>query len=339
MKLTTYIKSKIGYLITQAIIIIYILLFLLICELNLSAIFLIISFCLIISIAYLFFDYFTKRSFYKNINKFVNNKDYYKYSDGFIDKPSFADGLIIYNYINGVSNYLNEQISQYKIYEKEYQEYLEKWLHEIKIPISCLDLICENNKTDLTKTIKFENKKIYDLVIQALYYSKSNYLETDIKIKGFNIDELINECLRNNSIELIEAKTEVNKINTNCIIYSDYKWIYFIINQILSNCIKYKKNNLKLKFEGIKEDYHFSLSITDNGIGISQSDISRVFEKGFTGSNTNLEYKSTGIGLYLIKKMANKLNINIEISSKINEFTTVTINFPIDDNYNKMTKM
>ena len=120
---------------------------------------------------------------------------------------------------------------------------------------------------------------------------------------------------------------------------SDPKWLEFIINQIMVNSIKYSKENPIIKFEVKENKNNVILSIEDNGIGIKTSEIGRIFDKGFTGTNGRIKKKATGLGLYLAKKLCDKLGHNITITSKENEYTKVTIVFPISSLINNLTKM
>lgn len=116
-------------------------------------------------------------------------------------------------------------------------------------------------------------------------------------------------------------------------IYSDDKWLEFIITQILINSVKYKKDEIAIKFTTRKYDNKIELIIEDNGKGIDSSELGRVFNKGFTGSNGRNIQNSTGLGLYLCKKLSRKLGMNIGIESEKGEFTRVILSFPDGSNY------
>ena len=136
---------------------------------------------------------------------------------------------------------------------------------------------------------------------------------------------------KKNKTMLIQEKAEINTHDLNNIIYTDSKWIIFILNQLIQNSVKYKNKERTLEIEMYSKENKDNtiLYVRDNGIGIKKNEINRVFEKGFTGTNGRLSNKkSTGIGLYLCKKLCDKLGISIELNSKENEYTEIKIIFP-----------
>ncbi len=192
-------------------------------------------------------------------------------------------------------------------------------------------MVIENNKNQATKSINEELDKIENYVEQALYYAKSNTIEKDYYIKKCMLKEMVNESIKRNKNTLIQEKIRIDLHDLENQVNTDSKWINFILNQIIQNSIKYMKKETEKEIEiyskkGIDK---VILYITDNGIGIKEEEIKKVFDKGFTGTNGRMSNKkSTGIGLYLCKKLCDKLGINIALESKENEGTTVKIIFP-----------
>ena len=192
-------------------------------------------------------------------------------------------------------------------------------------------MIIENNKTDVTKSIDEEIDKIEDYTEQALFYARSNAVEKDYIIKKTNLEKIVNSVIMKNKNEFIQGKIQLNIHDTNLEVGTDSKWVIFILNQIIHNSIKYKKDNENLQIEifAKKQKDNSILYIKDNGIGIRKGEITRVFEKGFTGSNGRiLNKKSTGIGLYLCKKLCDKLGLAIELDSEENVGTEIKLVFP-----------
>ena len=188
-----------------------------------------------------------------------------------------------------------------------------------------------------------ESDKIDRYITQALYYCRSNDVSKDYVVSEFNLKEIVNECIRKNRRDFINKKIKVvindirydkenlhnrniNDIDINVV--SDCKWIRFIINQIIINSIKYIDSEEGiLKIYGNNINNKKSLVIEDNGIGIPKCDINRVFDKGFTGENGRKYGRSTGIGLYLCKKLCGKLQLNIYLESQVSCGTKVIIEF------------
>lgn len=192
-------------------------------------------------------------------------------------------------------------------------------------------MIIENNKSGVTKSIDEELDKVENFIEQALFYARSNTVEKDYYIKSANLKEIVNESIRKNKSVLIHEKVFVNLHDLDLIVNTDNKWICFILNQLIQNSIKYKKQDGSLEIEIFARQgkENVVLYAKDNGIGIKKGEITRVFEKGFTGTNGRLSNKkSTGIGLYLCKKLCVKLGIDIELNSVQNEGTEVRVVFP-----------
>ena len=211
-----------------------------------------------------------------------------------------------------------ENVNKYKYIQEDYKDYIELWIHEIKIPIAASKMVIENNRNTVTKSIDEELDKVENYIEQALFYARSNTVEKDYYIKNNNLKEIVNEAIRKNKNILIQEKISINIYDLDIEVKTDSKWIVFILNQLIQNSVKYKKQ------EGIAEIEIYAkqgkenviLFVKDNGIGIKKGEIERVFEKGFTGTNGRISNKkSTGIGLYLCKKLCDKLGIAIELDS------------------------
>ncbi|WP_334302799.1 ATP-binding protein [Romboutsia hominis] len=165
---------------------------------------------------------------------------------------------------------------------------------------------------------------------QVLYYSRSNDVSKDYIIKNFNLERIIRCVIRKNASDFINKRIGIDIKEINFNVYSDEKWVEFILNQIINNAIKYSKESEgKVSINAVKNKNNIILSIKDNGVGINEKDIDRVFEKGFTGENGRIFGKSTGIGLYLCKKLCDKLGLGINIVSKQQEGTEIRIIFPV----------
>lgn len=190
-------------------------------------------------------------------------------------------------------------------------------------------MIIENNPNETTRSIEEEVNEIENYIEQALYYARSAIANKDYYIKKCNLKEIVNEVIKKNKKTLINKKIKIETKNTEQTIYTDTKWTQFILNQIIQNSIKYsKETNQEIICEAEEKKEKTILKIRDNGIGIKKSELPRVFNKGFTGTNGRIEKKSTGIGLYLCKKLCTNLGMGIEINSKENEWTEIKIIFP-----------
>ena len=158
----------------------------------------------------------------------------------------------------------------------------------------------------MVSSVKEELSRIDGYVEQALYYARSTNLEKDYMIRKIRLDELIKGTLKKYSKQLISAKATPHFDNLSQIVYGDSKWLEFILGQLIANSIKYKKETLTLTFFACEEQDHVLLYVSDDGIGIPESELPRIFEKGFTGTNGRSYAKSTGVGLYLCRQLCKK---------------------------------
>jgi len=277
-------------------------------------------------------EYFKRKKFYDNLLKMLEELDEKYLITEIIKTPNFLEGQIFKNSLEQIDKSMLENVNKYKYMTEDYKEYIELWIHEIKIPISASKMVIENNKNAITKSIDEELDKVENYIEQALFYARSNTVEKDYYIRKVFLKEIINESIKKNKSSLIQEKISIDIHDLDIEVNTDNKWIVFILNQIIQNSIKYrKKENSVIEIYANQGKENVILYIKDNGIGIKQGEITRVFEKGFTGTNGRLSNKkSTGIGLYLCKKLCNKLGIGIELNSVQNEGTEVKLVFPKD---------
>jgi len=212
--------------------------------------------------------------------------------------------------------------------EKELQEYFLIWIHQIKTPITAGKLICDSDiENENVKNIKKELIYIEDYTNMALSYLKMANHNTDMDISLVNLDDIIKPLIKKYAILFISnnIKLEYEKLNVKVI--TDSKWCMVVIEQLLSNAIKYTKNGIVSISFNEKENY---LEIKDNGIGIKDSDLPKIFDKGYSGFNGRQNQKSTGIGLFLVKQISDKLGQKVKLESKLDEGTSVKVYFNID---------
>lgn len=278
-------------------------------------------------------EYFCKKRYYKNLFNMLDKLEEKYLITEIIKTPEFIEGKILKEVLQEIDKSMYENVNKYKYLQEEYKEYIELWIHEVKTPITTSKMIIENNKSKVTKSILEELEKIENYTEQALFYARSSTVEKDYYIRKCNLKDVVMTSIKRNKRDLIHEKVEINIHDLDIVVNTDSKWLVFILNQIIQNSIKYI-DNLKEKLPEL-EIYSKSnkdnvcLYIKDNGIGIKKSDLERVFLKGFTGENGRDSHKkSTGIGLYLCKKLCDKLGIGIKISSEIKVGTKLQIIFP-----------
>lgn len=288
----------------------------------------IIIFILVLAIL---IEYKKKKDYYNELIKNMEDlKEKYLISE-IIKTPNFIEGKILKDILQDTGKSMLENVNYYKNIQEDYKEYIELWIHEVKIPIAASKMIIENNKNEVTKSIDEELDKVENYTEQALFYARSNAVEKDYIINETNLKEIVNGAILKNKTTLLNEKTSIELSNLKDEeVYTDSKWAVFIINQIIQNAIKYsKKENKKIEIFSQEKNDKVILYIKDNGIGIKKGEITRVFERGFTGENGRIiGQKSTGIGLYLCKKLCDRLGLGIELNSAKDNGTEVRIIFP-----------
>ena len=266
----------------------------------------------------LFIEYLNKNKYYSNINNILDElEDKYLITE-IIKEPEFIEGKIFEDILRQVNKAMIENVNKYKYLQEDYKDYIELWIHEIKLPLATSKMIIENNKSQITESIDEELDKVENYIEQALFYARSNTVEKDYYIKKIKLEDIVKESIKKCKNLLIGANTSINLHNLESEVSTDNKWVVFILNQIIQNSVKYKKTeiNLELEIYAQKQKENIILYIKDNGIGIKQGEIGRIFEKSFTGTNGRLSNKkSTGIGLYLCKNLCDKLGISIRSNS------------------------
>ena len=334
MKLVDYIKDNLIFLIINFMIIFILSIGLLASNVSYQLIFLLIVIWVGPFLSYMIIDFRRKKKYFDNVLSICENLDKKFLLSEVIEKPKNLNEYLIYDILKETNKSMRDNVNYYKNMQNDYKEYIETWVHEIKTPIASTMLFIENNSDTIPSYIKEELQKIEDYVEQVLYYSRSNNVNKDYIVKSFSLENSIRKVIRKNARSCINKKIALNIGSIDHTVYSDPKWVEFIINQILVNSIKYSRTESpSINLDCVVNKNNIVLSIVDNGVGICERDICRVFEKGFTGENGRTYSKSTGIGLYVCKKLCNKLGLNIELDSKINEGTTVRIVFPLSERY------
>lgn len=286
-----------------------------------------------------FLEYQSKKNFYEDILGKLEQLDE-KYLIAEMIKPANQlEEQLLSDILQETNKSMLEKVNEHKYIQAEYKDYIELWIHEIKLPIATVKMIMENNKNDITKSIEEEINEIEEYTEQALFYARSSYANKDYIVTKCNLKEIVNEVIKRNKRTLIDLKIRIRIEEMEQTIYTDSKWCSFILNQIVQNSIKYRKGTeSEICFTAWKKKNGVILSIRDNGIGMKQGEVMRVFDKGFTGSNGRMGKKSTGIGLYLCKKLCNKLGLGIEFNSEENIGTEVKIVFP-KNSYSDLSKV
>lgn len=245
--------------------------------------------------------------------------------------PDRAEEQVFYQLLKMAEKSMLERIGQVERERGEYRAYIEQWVHEVKTPITALKLLCENNRSPFSREVLAELENINRCAEQALYYARSEHTEKDYSIREMNLADVVHGAIADNKYLLRQCDMAIMVDGLELVVYADDKWVRFILDQIVSNAVKYRApQQPALHISAERADDRVLLSIADNGVGIPESDLPRIFEKGFTGQNGRTIHSSTGIGLYLCKRLCDKLGIGLAASST-GRGTTITLSFHIND--------
>lgn len=262
--------------------------------------------------------------------------------------PEAADDveMLYHRLLENQSIARSESESSAAIRQSQMRDYYSMWVHQIKTPISAMKLLLEAEREELGQLIcddeqsqcllsdnmdSFEDElfRIEEYVSMALQYQRVSSTENDFVLEKVSVDGVIRDTIKKYAKIMIRRHIGMNYSGTVQEVYTDGKWLAFILEQLLSNAIKYTPQGF-VTIETAEEKDRFFITIKDTGIGIKAEDLPRVFEKGYTGYNGHADKKATGIGLYLCRQMADKLGHTIRMESEIGKGTKVWIGFDLD---------
>ena len=284
-------------------------------------------------------DFFRKKNFYDEFTANTEKLDKKYLVLEMLKEPEFYEGKILYDNLYEIDKSMAKNVNKYNHSIEDFKEYIEMWIHEVKIPIASLVLMCHNHKGEIDEKYIKQIRRLDNYTDQVLYYIRSNYSENDYLIKEVGLNKAVGEVLIKNRDDLLENKINIQVDLNNYSVFTDSKWFQFILNQIINNSIKYKKAEVEsiIKITASQTKDETTIEIFDNGIGIPRKDLKKVFNKSFTGENGRIGAKSTGMGLYIADRLCKKLGHRIEIESEQNvdgtsdSYTKVKIVFGRND--------
>lgn len=293
-----------------------------------------------VSLVFAFIDYRKWKYSYKDINTAINKGE--KIDSSLPDNNYYFEVKLIKDIVRLKNDEMKAGIKEVKSALDEVNDYITKWVHEVKIPLSVCELIADKiEETEESDQLILEIDRIRFLINQVLYTSRASSYSEDLQISEINIDKVVKEAVKRNTAFFISKNISLKLGNIKYSVLSDEKWITYIIDQLINNACKYvpEGGSGEIEIYAEEEEKAVKLYVKDNGIGIKKKDIGRIFDRGFTGENGRSLSKSTGMGLYLSKKIANKLSHAIFVESEEDIGTKFTICFYKLSDYFKVTQM
>lgn len=270
-----------------------------------------------------------KLRFYREVDNRLDALDEKFLLCELLEEPGFAEGDFFCGAMAEVNKSMCDAVSAARRDSAEYREYVETWVHEIKTPISSARLCLENRPGELSDALERELFQIDGYVEQALFYARSSAVERDYLVRAMLLRDAAAHAVKKYARPLIGAGFRIDLEGLTATVYSDPKWVEFILGQLLSNALKYRSGSPCLTFTQLESPHCVTLLLTDNGPGIPEADLPRVFDKGFTGENGRaLSTHSTGLGLYLCRKLCRRLGLGLALTPAPGGGTTAELSFP-----------
>ena len=330
MSMSNYFKDRFLFILVNAMLFLVLTVILLLFETNSSLILLIFILWFLPLTSYMFMEYFKYKRFYDEFRDLIDTLDQKYLLPEVMKEPDFIEGKLLHEGLSEINKDMHEHVKHYRELESDYREYIETWVHEIKTPMASIGLILDNNESKAGRSISHEMKKIENYVEEVLYYARSSHVGKDYLIKEIDLEELVKKVIRRNAADFIRKGISIDMDEVTGKIFSDSKWLEYILNQIIGNAVKYTKTGEgSIRVYTTRNTENMVLTVEDHGIGILPKDLGRVFEKGFTGENGRVFGKSTGMGLYLSKKLTEQLGHGLSVFSEPGSGTKVQIIFPL----------
>ena len=275
--------------------------------------------CLIIGGIILFLDYRKALSKHKRLNEMQNlNSALMEHFPAL----ETQDDIDYQNIIESLREEINELQTKEDLRYQDTVDYYTTWVHQIKTPIASMRLTLQNEDSDIARQILDDLFRIEQYVDMVMTFLRIGSDSTDYVFKEYSLDEIVKGCVKKFASQFIRKKIKLQYDPLNIKVLTDEKWLAFIIEQLLSNAVKYTPSGGKIT---IDLEMPKTLCIRDTGIGIAPEDLPRIFEKGYTGYNGRSDKKASGLGLYLCKSICDNFGYSITVNSSLESGTVIRI--------------
>ena len=331
-----FLSDRLGYLLLQVICVAGAALFLAATGTQPGVLVILLLALLLVFTAVQLSDFYRQRSRLLELETVLNGLDQKYLFAECVSPPQRLYERHLFNLIRMAGRSMIGTVSDAKASQREYQEYVERWVHEIKAPITAARLICRELDGDTRRKLMGELSQIEAHVERALFYARAESPEQDCLIRQTDLGEIVSQAVENHRTLLIQSGVRVETEGLDCSVYTDGKWASFILGQLLQNAARYRGEEPVIYVSAEPLGKQVKLTVRDNGIGIPAHEVSRVFDRGFTGSNGRTRGGSTGMGLYLCKKLSGFLELDLRLASEEGVGTSVTLTFPAKENLTKL---
>lgn len=292
-------------------------------------------------VASLAVDWMRRRSFLEGLVACADEAEQPLWLTEIVDRPDYLEGSLTYDALCAIAKAANDEVGENRRQVADYREYIETWVHEAKSPLAAAHLMLDNlrdgalqaGEGDKIGALDEELRRVEGYIEQALFYARSETLDRDYLIRRYRLEDLVSTAIKANASALIGVHMAPVLEGLSHEVFTDEKWIEFILGQIIQNSVKYARADApRIEFRGSLHDEgrateRVELTVRDNGCGVSSADLPRVFDKGFTGENGRSGKRATGIGLYLVKRLCDKMGVGVEASSVEGTWFAITLSF------------
>lgn len=290
---------------------------------------------LIAVVSIVLLDYLNRKKFYDDIIEKLDVLDKKYLISEMIENPDFYEAQLLREILEVANKSMCDNVAQYRSESRDFREFIEMWIHEVKLPIASLQLMLHNNRSEITPKAAEQLRRIDGYTDTVLYYARSENAEKDYLIKEVSLKTFAKNAVVKNREDILLHNIRITTEALDVAVVTDGKWLEFILTQLISNSIKYTSpdRDSEIRIYAEESDRLVKLHFIDNGIGIPEHDLPYIFDKSFTGENGRLRSKSTGMGLYIVKNLCEKLGNTIEAQSVTGEYTEFIITFAKNDFY------
>lgn len=328
MRVIDYVKDKLGIILFSFISFVFIMLFVFFAGMNQNIILLIVVLYLFAYLVFWICDYlYLKRKYEKMEHTMDRLKEKYLIADVIKVNGSFQDKFYC-EMVRRACKSMMDELNKEEKKNMEYEEYIDNWIHEVKTPITAIQLLCDNERSTVTDKIKLETKKVEMDIERMLYYSKAGEAWKDYIIVQSSLKDIVEASIMKIYQIFIYNNVTINIDLQEETVYTDSKWSSFVITQILLNCVQYKgKRPLVIHIYAQKVKDGTCLIIEDNGLGIKKEEIDKIFQKGYVGTNGRKNEASSGMGMFICRKLCDKLKIGIHADSEYGKYTKMILTY------------
>lgn len=281
-------------------------------------------------------EFITRRAYIAELQAILDGLDQKHLFAECAPKPKDAGGRRMLELMKKSGKAMIEAVSDAQASQRDYRETIESWVHEIKTPITAAQLLCRGAASELRRGLSQELAQIENHVERVLFYARAESPEKDFLIRQANLEDITARAIQHHQALLIQNGVRIETSGLDHILYTDGKWVSFMLGQLLQNAVRYRSEAPFISLSAKMLGRQVKLTVQDNGIGIPRHELPRIFDRGFTGVNGRTRGGSTGMGLYLCRRLADSLEIGLAVQSDEGRGTCVTLTFPTKENLSKV---